>query len=126
MYPEQTKSKEPIAFLTSDPIAAQVFYSNIASHLSVSSIAKLAAMLLKCLCASVDSEKAKMAELQANDGKKRRRYGKRQIDEEEEEDESGETSPYGCQYSPNGSVGQNDLLFVGVGKSIDRRIDCLQ
>ena len=84
--------KRTIAFLTSDPIAAQVFYSNIASHLSVSSVAKLAAMLLKCLCASVDSEKAKMAELQANDGKKRRRYGKPQIDEEEEEDESGETT----------------------------------
>ena len=85
--------KRTIAFLTSDPVAAQVFYSNIATHLSVSSVAKLAAMLLKCLCASVDTEKAKMEEIQAKNGKKRRRYGKQQIDdEEEEEDDNGETT----------------------------------
>jgi hypothetical protein len=60
--------KRTIAFLTSDPIATQWFYSNIASHVSVSSVVKLAAILLKCLHASFDSEMMKMAELQANDG----------------------------------------------------------
>jgi hypothetical protein len=33
-----------------------------------------------------------MAELQANDGKKRRRYGKEQIDDDEEEDGSFKTT----------------------------------
>lgn len=87
--------KRTIAFLTSDPVAAQVFYSNIASHLSVGSVAKLVAMLLRCLCASVDTEKAKMAEIQAKKGRKRRRYGKQQDDDDEEEDgeeDDGETT----------------------------------
>jgi len=85
--------KRTIAFLTADPLAAYVFYSNVASHLSVGSVAKLAAMLLRCLCASVDTDKAKMAELQAKKGKKRRRYGKQQDNDEEDDDgEDGETT----------------------------------
>ena len=84
--------KRTIAFLTSDPIAAHVFYSNIATHLSVSSVAKLAAMLLKCLSASVVTEKAKMKEIQAKNGKKRRRYGKQQTENDEEGDDNGETT----------------------------------
>jgi condensin-2 complex subunit G2 len=83
--------KRTIAFLTSDPVAAHVFYSNIATHLSVSSVAKLTAMLLKCLCASVDTEKATMAENQAKEGKKRRRYGKQQQDNDYDEAEGGTT-----------------------------------
>ena len=80
--------KRTIAFLTTDPIAANVFYSNVASHLSVTSIAKLAAMLLRCLCAAVETDKAKMAEIMAANGKKRRRYGKQQEEEAGEADDN--------------------------------------
>jgi hypothetical protein len=76
--------KRTLAFLTTDPIAAYVFYSNVAVHLSVTSVAKLAAMLLRCLCAAVDTDKAKMAEKRAANGKKRRRYGKHHEDDDVE------------------------------------------
>lgn len=49
--------KRSLALMSSDPIAATVFYSNLASHLAVNSCAKLVAMMLKCLVAAVDNDK---------------------------------------------------------------------
>ena len=73
--------KRTLSFLSSDPNAAVVFYANLASHLSVGSVAKLAAMLLRCLVAAVETDKARTKQ-----GKKRgRQYGVR---EEEQDTES--------------------------------------
>ncbi len=48
-------------------------------------------MLLRCLCASVDTDKANMSELAAKKVKKRRRYGNQQDDDEAVVDDEGET-----------------------------------
>lgn len=56
-----------LSFLSSDPMAASVFYSNLSAHLSVNSVAKLAAMLMKCLFMAVENDLPK-----SNIGKRRR------------------------------------------------------
>mmetsp|Transcript_7266 Transcript_7266/g.10631 ORF Transcript_7266/g.10631 Transcript_7266/m.10631 type:complete len:1184 (+) Transcript_7266:279-3830(+) len=56
-----------LSFLASDPMAASVFYSNLSAHLSVNSVAKLAAMLMKCLFMAVENDQPK-----SNNGKRRR------------------------------------------------------
>lgn len=48
--------KRTLKFLSNNPEAAAVFYTNITDHLSVSSVAKLAKMLLKCLSAAVQAD----------------------------------------------------------------------
>ena len=62
-----------LRFLLSDPDAALVFYKNISNHLSVNSVSKLAAMLFKCLCASVEAEKKELEQLKQNKKKRRKK-----------------------------------------------------
>jgi hypothetical protein len=47
-----------LSLLSSNPKAAQVFYQNLNTHISVNSIVKLMIMLLKCLRASVRADKS--------------------------------------------------------------------
>lgn len=76
--------KRTLSFLTTYPDAASVFYSNVATHLSINSVSKLAAMLLRCLSAAVETDKVESAKEKKNakGGKKRRRYGSQQMEEE--------------------------------------------
>lgn len=76
--------KRTVAFLTNDPTAASVFYANLAQHCPVDAVAKLTAMLLKCLHSAVETDQ-RDAKKQAK-GRKRRKFG---TQEEEEEDEDG-------------------------------------
>ena len=43
-------------FLTNNGDAASIFYQNIAFHLSTNSVAKLAAMLQRCLSAAIEAD----------------------------------------------------------------------
>ena len=68
--------RRTLAFLASHPLASEVFYTNLSSHLSINSVSKLAAMLLKCLSASVEAEKKEM-EIERLKKKKARRGSKK-------------------------------------------------
>ena len=48
--------RRTLTFLVKHPEAAEVFYNNLSSHMSVNSISKLIAMLLKCLTVAVKAE----------------------------------------------------------------------
>jgi len=48
--------KRTLMFLTNNGDAASIFYQNIAFHLSTGSVAKLAAMLLRCLSAAIEAD----------------------------------------------------------------------
>jgi hypothetical protein len=77
-----------VKFLSSDPRAAAVFYANLSTHLAVNSVAKLAAMLLRCLVVAVQNDQI------GKEKRKRRRYGTHQDDDDEakEGDESISTT----------------------------------
>ena len=85
-FPQSVSSadqvKRTLSFLSTDAIAATVFYANLSSHLAVNSVAKLAAMLLKCLVAAVENDQSGKGQ------RKRRRYGSQQDDEEEGSEEA--------------------------------------
>jgi len=55
-----------LSFLASDPIAASIFYSNVCTKLSVNSIAKLIAMIMKCLNAAIKANEDSKAESTRN------------------------------------------------------------
>ena len=76
-----------LTFLTNDPVAAAVFYANIAAHLPLQAVTQLATMLWRCLDAAVETEQKHQATTGHN--KRRRRFGrnhKDKIDPEEEAD----------------------------------------
>jgi condensin-2 complex subunit G2 len=81
--------KRTIAFLTSDPAASAVFYANVSDHLPVDAIAKLAAMLLRCLHSAVDTDQK--AEKKQAKGRKRLKFGKQTEDDEEDEENEDES-----------------------------------
>ena len=58
--------KRTLTFLASDPNAAIVFYSNLASYVKVGSVSKLAAMLLRCLVAAVQNDKVRSNQFKCN------------------------------------------------------------
>ena len=66
--------KRTLTFLTNNDGAASIFYQNIAYHLSISSVAKLAAMLLKCLSAAIDSDVKESAAASSKAKKRQRSY----------------------------------------------------
>jgi len=72
--------KRTLTFLTNNDGAASIFYQNIAYHLSISSVAKLAAMLLKCLSAAIDSD-VKESAAASSKAKKKKKSKKRGRDE---------------------------------------------
>lgn len=81
--------KRTLTFLTNNDGAASVFYQNIAYHLSIGSVAKLAAMLLKCLSAAIDSD-VKESAAATSKAKKNKKSKKRGRDEgSADEDEEG-------------------------------------
>jgi condensin-2 complex subunit G2 len=62
-----------IKFLTTDPSAARVFYANICEYLSVNEVTKLAAMLLRCIHAQVETAKKSTKQNKMGKGSKRNR-----------------------------------------------------
>jgi len=70
-----------LGFLSDAPDAAIVFYKNISSHLNINSISKLAAMLFKCLCASVDAEIQQNEESSFEDSREHNVKRKKDTDE---------------------------------------------
>ena len=76
-----------LKFLTSDPGAASVFYANLGRHLGTASIAKLAAMLLRCLHAAVEADNLEMENERGN--KKRRKFRGQKEQESSEQPDSG-------------------------------------
>jgi condensin-2 complex subunit G2 len=85
-----------LTFLTNDPEAARVFYANVASHLPVSLVAKLTAMLLRCLHAAVENDQQREREAEqtskSNSGRKRVQFrdsSNAGDDDDEKEDEKG-------------------------------------
>ena len=85
------KIRRTITFLTDDPAAAAVFYANISDHLPISNVAKLAAMLLRCLHSAVETAQNRETKEKAK-GRKRRCYGRQQDDDSDDEDENGSDS----------------------------------
>lgn len=85
--PTADQVSRTVSFLSSDPLAAAVFYSNISAHLAVNSVSKLAAMLLRCLVVAVEADTVGNKE-----NRKRRRYGSKHKhdDEKEEQQEPGD------------------------------------
>jgi condensin-2 complex subunit G2 len=79
--------KRTLTFLLTQPSAAAVFYSNLASHLSVESVAKLIVMLLKCLNSAVKADQAKQIK-QSKIRKKRRRHGADDDEDDETDDQT--------------------------------------
>lgn len=74
-----------VQFLSSDPLAAKVFYANLSTHLAVNSVSKLAAMLLRCLVVAVQAD--------AGDDKekrKRRRYGSKDHQDDDKDERHDE------------------------------------
>ena len=63
--------RRTLGFLKNNKNAASVFYGNMPSHLSVNSVAKLTAMLLKVLSSSIETKEGHA--LSSDIGKKRRR-----------------------------------------------------
>ena len=86
--------KRTISFLDSDPEAALVFYANLSYHLPTAAIAKLTAMLLRCLHSAVQAEMQKK-----KSGTKKKPLRKRRHNESDEE-ESGDDE--------SSSVGNSD------------------
>ena len=80
--------KRTLTFLTNNDGAASVFYQNIAYHLSIGSVAKLAAMLLKCLSAAIDSDvkESAAASSKAKKNKKSKKRGRDEGSADEDED----------------------------------------
>lgn len=74
-----------VKFLSSDPRAAAIFYANLSSHLAVNSVAKLAAMLLRCLIVAVQNDQS------GKENRKRRRYGTHQDDDDDAANEGDES-----------------------------------
>ena len=69
--------KRSLSFLSSDPNAAMIFYANLASQVSVGSVSKLVALLLRCLVAAVETDKELSNQCQSF-GKKRGRHSEAQ------------------------------------------------
>ena len=78
--------KRTLTFLTNNDGAASIFYQNIAYHLSIGSVAKLAAMLLQCLSAAIDAD-VKESTAAASSKSKKKRSKKRGRDENSSDDE---------------------------------------
>ena len=85
--PTADQVSRTVSFLSSDPLAAAVFYSNISAHLALNSVSKLAAMLLRCLVVAVQA-----GPIGNKENRKRRRYGSQHQhdDEKDEPEELGE------------------------------------
>ena len=79
--------KRTISFLDNDPEAALVFYANLSYHLPTAAIAKLTAMLLRCLYSAVQTEKQK-----EKSGKKKKFIRKRRHNDSGEEDSGDDDS----------------------------------
>ncbi|KAL3916057.1 MAG: hypothetical protein SGILL_005350, partial [Bacillariaceae sp.] len=69
--------KRTFTFLKTNPDAASVFYSNLASHLSVESVVKFIVLLLNSLKGAVDESQASQVR-QSQKTKKRHRHGSSQ------------------------------------------------
>ena len=54
--------RRTLTFLASHPDAADVFYKNLPTHLSVNSVSKLIAMLLKCFSVAIKNETDRKSE----------------------------------------------------------------
>ena len=78
--------KRTVAFLTSDPTAASVFYANLSHHCPVEAVTKLTAMLLRCLYSAVDTDQRNA--VKEDKGRKRRKFGQQDEEDEENEEES--------------------------------------
>ncbi|CAB9497077.1 Condensin-2 complex subunit G2 [Seminavis robusta] len=74
-----------LTFMSGDQGAALVFFANLADHLPMSAIAKLAVMLLRCLISVVETEKQRAST------SKRRRLNDVQSDSESEEEGESES-----------------------------------
>lgn len=79
--------RRTLSFLKTDPDAAAVFYANLADHLPPKAIAKLAAMLLRCIVAAIENEKKKSKE---EFSKKRSRNDSRSDDGSQESESESE------------------------------------
>mmetsp|Transcript_26643 Transcript_26643/g.39518 ORF Transcript_26643/g.39518 Transcript_26643/m.39518 type:complete len:885 (-) Transcript_26643:242-2896(-) len=80
--------RRTLGFLVSHPLAAEVFYTNLSSHMSINSISKLAAMLLKCLSASVETEK-KHVDMEQRAKKKTHRSSKKRKSSTKKQSKNG-------------------------------------
>ena len=81
--------KRTLTFLTNNDGAASIFYQNIAYHLSIGSVAKLAAMLLQCLSAAIDADAKETAAAASKSKKKRsKKRGRDENNSDDEEDGS--------------------------------------
>ena len=76
----EVQIQRTLAFLQTEPTAAAVFYANLATHVSVDAVTKLMVMLLKTLSAAVETEMTRDV------GRKRRRFGRQQGDNDPQED----------------------------------------
>jgi len=82
-----------ITFLNNDPIAAAVFYANIADHMEVDAVTKLSSLLLHCVHSAVVKEEKQRDRQQRKRGsklgpKKRRRINKKPDDDGNEKEDS--------------------------------------
>ncbi len=76
-----------VSFLLTNPDAASVFYSNMADHVEVESLAKFIVMLLKCLKTCVDSDQANQVKKTAKMKKRRRRVVEDELSDEANTDD---------------------------------------
>lgn len=83
--------KRTISFLDEDPDAALVFYANLCNHLPTTAIAKLTAMLLRCLNSAVETEKqnTKAGKNNKKTARKRRHEQESDSDNDQDDLESG-------------------------------------
>ena len=103
--------KRTLTFLTNNDGAASIFYQNIAYHLSIGSVAKLAAMLLQCLSAAIDADAKDAAA--ASSKSKKKRSKKRGRDENNSDDEEDGSS--GGDKTLNAS---NTKLMAAIAETI--------
>jgi condensin-2 complex subunit G2 len=65
--------KRTVTYLLTDPVAASVFYANLADHLEVDSVVKLILLLYSCLKSAVEVEQAAQLRDSLKQKKRRRR-----------------------------------------------------
>jgi hypothetical protein len=114
-----------LTFLTKDPMAAHVFYSNLAQHISVKSTVKLLCMLIKCLNSAIQTEQ-KLGASSSNSDKnqmKRRRLGKSTgADEDADDDDSNDDDQQtDAENGPDSSSlsASNTTLMASIAETIN-------
>jgi condensin-2 complex subunit G2 len=132
-----------LTFLTTDPLAANVFYSNLSEHLPIHAVAQLAAMLLRCLHSAVESDRNPQAKLlrqvskqtKTTGNKKRRKFGKRQkeaLDSDIDDEQDGEPSEEGGDRTNHSVALMAALaetictLWQSIEKKLEKDDDCNQ